>query len=174
MEKSGPLHIVVMGVAACGKSTVGAALGEKLAIPFIDGDSLHPVSSIDKMSSGVPLNDTDRLPWLQRVSAELAAHPDLVIACSALKRVYRDVIREQAGVRVLFVHLVGSRTVLSDRMARRSGHFMPLSLLDDQLATLEPPEPDELALTVSIEGDSDMVIARACRALADYLERAGS
>ena len=143
-------HIVVMGVAGCGKSTVGAALAERLGAGFLDGDSLHPQANIDKMASGTPLNDDDRAPWLAEIGRRFpASDASLVIACSALKRSYRDIIRS-ADPSVVFVHLQGTRELLDARMKARPGHFMPASLLDSQLATLEPLQDDETGVVVDI------------------------
>lgn len=143
-------HIVVMGVSGCGKTTIGALVAHELGLPFTDGDSLHPVENIAKMAAGTPLNDDDRAPWLQVVGQELASSANgLVVACSALKRSYRDAIRAQAPDAV-FLHLDGTREVLSSRLEGRSGHFMPTTLLDSQLATLEALEADEAAVVIDI------------------------
>jgi gluconokinase len=151
---------VIMGVSGCGKSSVGAALGEKLGVPYVDGDDLHPANNIAKMSKGLPLNDEDRWPWLAKVGETLAASEGCaIIGCSALKRSYRDTIRKAVAEPVLFIHLAGSRDVIGARMGKRAGHFMPGSLLDSQFATLEPPQSDELALTVNIDQSLDGIIA---------------
>ena len=143
-------RIVVMGVAGCGKSTIGAALAERLGAEFLDGDSLHPQANIDKMASGTPLNDDDRAPWLAEIGKRFAAsNSALVIACSALKRSYRDIIRS-ADPSVVFVHLHGTRELLNARMTARPGHFMPPSLLESQLTTLEPLQDDEAGIVVDI------------------------
>ncbi len=143
-------HIVVMGAAGCGKSTIGAALAERLGAEFLDGDSLHPQANIDKMASGTPLNDDDRAPWLAEIGKRFAAsNSALVIACSALKRSYRDIIRS-ADPSVVFVHLHGTRELLNARMTARPGHFMPPSLLESQLTTLEPLQDDEAGIVVDI------------------------
>ena len=144
------LRIVIMGVAGCGKSTLGAALSARLGIPYRDGDDLHSSSNVEKMRAGIPLTDADRWPWLEAVAAELEDHAPMIIGCSALKRVYRDHIREGAGGPVTFVHLSGSRALIAARMQHRPGHFMPLSLLDSQFAALEPPTASE-GLSVDIE-----------------------
>lgn len=145
-----PSHVVVMGVAGCGKSTVGAALAERLGAEFLDGDSLHPQANIGKMAAGTPLNDDDRAPWLAEIGRRFtASNVALVIACSALKRSYRDIIRS-ADRSVAFVHLHGTRELLTERMNSRPGHFMPASLLDSQLATLEPLQDDETGAVVDI------------------------
>jgi gluconokinase len=143
-------RIVIMGVSGCGKSTVGAALGAALGIPYRDGDDLHPVANVEKMRAGVPLTDADRWPWLDRVADVLRDDAPVIVGCSALRRVYRDRIRAGAGGPVRFVHLVGSRDVIAGRMAARTGHYMPPALLDSQFATLEPPGPDE-AVVVEID-----------------------
>ncbi|NUU16391.1 gluconokinase [Cellulomonas humilata] len=148
-----------MGVSGCGKSTVGSLLADRLGVPFLDADSLHPPANLAKMAGGVPLTDADRWPWLRLVGASLAAAPDgTVVACSALRRAYRDVLRE-AAPDVRFVHLVGTRAQLSARMSAREGHFMPASLLDTQLATLEPLGPDEQGIALDCTLDpADLVL----------------
>lgn len=159
---------MVMGVSGAGKSTVGIAIAEKLGVNFTDADALHPASNVAKMAAGTPLTDADRWPWLDLVGRALADAGDtgLVVACSALKRSYRDAIRA-AAPSARFVHLVVPRTVLGDRVASRPGHFMPASLVDSQLETLEPLEADEPGVLVDSEGG---VAATADRALA-ALER---
>ena len=142
-------RIVIMGVSGCGKSSVGAALGERLGIPYRDGDDLHPAANVEKMRAGIPLSDADRWPWLDRVALVLHEDAPVIVGCSALRRAYRDRIRSAAGGAVRFVHLTGSREVIATRMAARTGHYMPAILLDSQFATLEPPAPDE-ALTLDI------------------------
>lgn len=151
-------RLVVMGVAGSGKSAVGAALAVALGAPFRDGDDLHPAANIAKMSVGQPLTDADRWPWLAMVGQALAAGP-MIIGCSALKRSYRDFIVQQAGATVTFVHLDGSRAVIEARLRARQGHFMPPILLDSQFAALEPPMPDENAITVSIDQPLAGVVA---------------
>ena len=158
-------RIVVMGVSGCGKSSVGAALSQALGIPYRDGDDLHPAVNVAKMRAGEALTDADRWPWLERVAQDLARLAPVIVGCSALRRVYRDRIRAGAGGPVLFVHLAGSREVIAARMAARSGHFMPASLLDSQFATLEPPGPDEAAITVDINQPLDRQVAEILRRL---------
>jgi carbohydrate kinase (thermoresistant glucokinase family) len=146
------LHrVIVMGVSGCGKSTVGELLGTELATGFLDGDSLHPQTNIDKMAAGHPLNDEDREPWLREVGERLGSNESgsMVIACSALKRKYRDTIRAHAPGTV-FIHLHGTVEMLAERMAARPGHFMPVGLLESQLATLEPLESDEAGVVLDI------------------------
>jgi len=157
--------VVVMGVSGSGKSTVGAALADALGLRFVDGDSLHPAANVAKMAAGIPLDDADRAPWLDAIGQVLAAGP-VVVACSALKRQYRDRLRAAAPT-LRLVFLDGSRTLLASRMAARPGHFMPTSLLDSQLATLEVPGPDEHALTVDVATP----VARLVSTLLVSLER---
>ena len=131
--------IVVMGVSGSGKSTVGAALAQRLRVPFADADDFHPPANIDKMTAGQPLNDDDRYPWLEAIGTWLAEHCDGggAMSCSALKRKYRDQLRRHCpGVE--FLHLSGTPEVIGRRQASRPGHFMPASLLQSQFATLEP------------------------------------
>ncbi|QYZ71974.1 gluconokinase [Neotabrizicola shimadae] len=150
-----------MGVSGCGKSSVGAAMGALLDIPYIDGDDLHPAENVAKMAAGVPLTDADRWPWLDRVAAVLAERAPVILGCSALKRAYRDRIRAGAGGPVRFVHLAGSREVIGARMAARTGHYMPATLLDSQFAALEPPGPDEAAITLDVAAPVPEIAARA-------------
>ncbi|MBI1418073.1 MAG: gluconokinase [Limimaricola sp.] len=155
-----------MGVSGCGKSAIGAALAAATGARFIDGDDLHPTENIEKMARGEPLDDADRAPWLDKVGQALRVEPPpVVIGCSALKRAYRDRIRAGAGGNVLFVHLAGDKAVIASRMTARKGHFMPPALLDSQFAALEPPEPDEAAVTVDIAPRRDAVVANIVAAL---------
>jgi gluconokinase len=144
------LRIVVMGVSGCGKTTIGLALAERLGARFIEGDQLHPPANVAKMAVGIPLSDDDRWPWLDAVGSALAGSAPVVASCSALKHAYRDRLRSQAQSSLHFLHLAGDRAVLAQRMAERPGHYMPVSLLDSQLATLEPPGAGE-ALTLPID-----------------------
>lgn len=150
-----------MGVASCGKTTIGSALAQRLGVRFIEGDQLHAPQSIAKMSRGEALNDLDRWPWLQRVGQQLRGRDGAVISCSALKRSYREAIAQAAERRVFFVHLHGAHGSLARRIAGRKGHFMPASLLDSQIATLEMPGPDEAAITIDIDLPPDAIIAAA-------------
>lgn len=150
------LAYVVMGVSGCGKSTVGRALAERLNLGFHDGDDLHPSGNVAKMVRGEPLTDVDREPWLRAVGAEL--RPDTVMACSALRRRYRDLLREIAPADVLFIYLHGTRETLIERMRHRNGHFMPVDLLDSQIATLEEPGWDERHLRVGIAPPTAQIV----------------
>ena len=154
------LRVVIMGVAGCGKSSVGAALSDALSVPYVDGDDLHPAANVDKMRRGVALTDDDRWPWLGQVAACLQDRAPVIVGCSALKRAYRDRIRGGVQGKVIFVHLSGDRDLIAARMAQRQGHYMPLSLLDSQFATLEPPGPDE-AVTVSIDQPLSAIVAQS-------------
>ncbi|WP_295314334.1 gluconokinase [Roseobacter sp.] len=150
---------VVMGVSGCGKTSVGTGFARAIGAQFIDGDDLHPAENVAKMSRGEPLDDGDRGPWLAAVAAALArARGDVVIGCSALRRRYRDLIRDGAGSDVVFLHLSGSRDLIAGRMGAREGHFMPLTLLDSQFAALEPPGPDETCVTVDIDQTEEQVV----------------
>lgn len=150
MTASGPHHVVLMGVSGSGKSTVGELLAEHIGAEFIDGDALHPRANVEKMESGLPLDDGDRKPWLEKIGVTFAQAPNsLVIACSALKKSYRDLIRA-ADASVVFIHLHGSQELLEDRMISRSGHFMPPSLLESQLEALEPLDAAERGVVLDI------------------------
>ena len=143
-----------MGVSGSGKTTIAQGLSRKLGWQYQEGDALHPPSNVAKMSSGTPLTDADRLPWLQRIALKIdewrAAGVSGVVTCSALKRSYRDII---AGNRpdVVVVYPRGSRALIAGRMAQRKGHFMPSSLLDSQFGILEEPSPDENSVTIDID-----------------------
>jgi len=160
---------VVMGVAGCGKSTIGQAYADAEGGIFLDGDTYHPQSNIDKMSRGEPLTDEDRWPWLETFGKEIAKRKGMVVGgCSALKRVYREQITKAAGEPVLFIYLDGSRKLISDRMSKREGHFMPTSLLDSQFATLEIPTKDETAVSIDIDADCVTITNRIQQAVKEY------
>lgn len=161
--------IVVMGVSGSGKSTVAEELAEKLGIAFIEGDKLHPKSNVDKMSEGIPLTDEDRWPWLDLIGAELRKgieNNGVVVSCSALKKIYRDRLRKATGGPLAFVYLDGSLELLEvRRMGERKGHFMPLSLLQTQLATLEVPTGEPGVVTVSIDTTPEDIAKNALSGL---------
>jgi len=153
-----PAPVVVMGVSGSGKSTVGAKLAQRLRVPFVDADTLHPQINVAKMAAGEPLDDDDRYPWLERVGEWLAGHRDGgVMSCSALKRQYRDRLRAHCPC-VEFLHLAGSPEVISSRLATRTGHFMPAALLRSQFATLQPLSADEAGITVDVGQDVDAIV----------------
>jgi gluconokinase len=156
---------IVMGVTSCGKTSVGEGLARELNCPFIEGDRLHPPSNIAKMSAGTPLNDVDRWPWLEIIGKAMKTECDkghgVIASCSALKKTYRQKLAEAAGRPITFVFLHGSRDLLAARMAMRKGHFMPISLLDSQLATIEAPGPDENALHLDVILPVDELVKRA-------------
>jgi gluconokinase len=163
-ERAPPLPIVVMGVSGSGKSTVAAQLAGRIGLPYLDGDDLHPQSNVDKMQSGHPLDDDDRWPWLDRVAAALndhaAAEGGVVLACSALKRSYRDRIREGTGGRVRFAFLDVAFDEIERRLKKRVHHFMPQRLLRSQFDTLERPGPGEAdVVTVPADGTAEDIVA---------------
>ncbi|GAB5078959.1 gluconokinase [Arthrobacter sp. AD-310] len=153
------IPLVVMGVSGSGKSTLGSALAARLGATFKDADDLHPLPNVEKMAAGVPLTDEDRWPWLRLVGAELAAeHPNgIVVACSALKRAYRDAIRA-AAPSTRFILLTAEPSELMERLVQRPGHFMPPSLLTSQLETLEFLETAEAGMTLRSEGSIEALI----------------
>ncbi len=150
--------IVVMGVSGSGKTTVGTALAETLGVEYAEADRFHPQANIDKMSSGIPLTDEDRQPWLEAIAGWIRDHQASggVVTSSALKYRYRDILR--TGGDVWFLHLDGDRDLLAERMKTRSGHFMPVSLLDSQLADLEPLRPDESGVIADIERSPEELV----------------
>lgn len=157
------MRLLVMGVSGSGKSSFGAALAEALALPFADADAFHPAANIAKMQAGTPLTDADRWPWLDALGAWLAARPG-VVACSALRRAYRDRLRQAApGLRLLY--LEGAPALIAARQAARPGHFMPQSLMASQFATLEPPGPDENPLVLDVAQPLDQLVAQAKNSL---------
>ena len=158
--------LVIMGVSGCGKSTVAGLLAGRLGWDLAEGDDMHSAANIAKMAAGHPLTDEDRWPWLARVAewirAHTKAHRPGIVTCSALKRSYRDVLR---GDDVVFVYLAASRELIARRLAARHGHFMPAALLDSQFAALEPPGPDEQAITVDISGSPNQTASLIMAAL---------
>jgi carbohydrate kinase (thermoresistant glucokinase family) len=160
--------VLIMGVAGCGKTTAGERLAARMGWIFRDADSFHPPENVAKMSSGTPLDDEDRKPWLAAIAAWMdersQAGEAAVVTCSALKRVYRDaLVGERAFVRL--VHLSGDKALIAARMAARKNHFMPTALLDSQFATLEPPGEDEDPLVVPITLSPDAVVDAIVREL---------
>jgi gluconokinase len=157
--------VVVMGVSGCGKSSVGERLAAQRDWTYLEGDALHPPENVAKMASGIPLSDEDRWPWLDRIGQELSRAAEkgetIVVTCSSLKKIYRDRMRKAAGSKLDFVFLQGSMEVLSARMTARKGHFMPPSLLESQLKTLESPVGEEGVLTISIENTIEDIVAMA-------------
>ncbi|BBZ04548.1 gluconokinase [Mycolicibacterium chitae] len=158
--------IVVMGVSGSGKSVVGAALAQRLRVPFGDADDFHPEANIAKMSAGHPLDDDDRYPWLERIGQWLADHGDGgVVGCSALKRKYRDQLRSHHPETV-FLHLTGSIELIGRRQASRPGHFMPASLLQSQFDTLENLGDDEQGIEIDVDQSIDSIVD-------EYISRTG-
>lgn len=168
-----PAVILIMGVSGSGKTTLGRALAVRLACRFVDADDLHPPANREKMARGEPLNDGDRLPWLDAIRREMeaalqrehASGVDLVITCSALKRSYRDRLR-RPGEAVALVHLDADRSTLRGRLSSRRDHFFPADLLDSQLATLEPPTEEERVLTLDASQPLDKLVDAVQRQLA--------
>ena len=156
-----PCALIVMGVSGSGKSTIAEALAKQLSWTCEDGDKFHPASNVAKMSAGHPLTDEDRWPWLRAIADEIGRVCEtgghVVIACSALKRAYREVLLRGRGD-VRFVFLDGSQALIADRLAKRKGHFMPAGLLDSQFKTLEPPQADEHSITVSIDASVETIV----------------
>lgn len=159
---SNTIRWVVMGVSGCGKSTVGQALALALGVPFVEGDEFHSASNVAKMSEGVALTDADRSEWLRALQAQVRraqqGNTGLVLSCSALKRRYRDLLRD-ADPALRFAHLTGSRELIAGRMHARVGHYMPLSLLDSQLRDLEPLQADEAGVRLDIGIAPDQLVA---------------
>jgi gluconokinase len=160
--------IVVMGVSGCGKSTLGALLAERLGWDFEDGDGFHPPQNVEKMRAGTPLNDDDRWPWLdaiaRRIAAARAGGTVVVIACSALKRAYRDRLRAGQGD-VRFLHLTGEPALIMARQAARTGHYMPASLIASQFATLEPPDTEADVIDLDVDAEPPIIAQKAIAAL---------
>ena len=161
--------VVVMGVSGSGKSTIGKPVATKLDCPFRDADSFHPKANIEKMSRGEPLTDEDRWPWLKAIAAWIDEHrkagTTCVVTCSALKRVYRDIVTGNQSADVRLVYLEGDFDLIESRLKARKGHFMPPELLRSQFATLEEPAVEEHAITVSIDATPDEIVARVMERL---------
>jgi carbohydrate kinase (thermoresistant glucokinase family) len=169
MAASGLAAIVVMGVSGAGKSTVGRVVAQRLSCPFRDADSFHPPANIEKMSRGAPLTDDDRWPWLQAIAAWIAEHraagTTCVVTCSALKRVYRDIVTDKQSADVRLVYLKGDFDLIEARLKARKGHFMPPALLQSQFAALQEPAEDEHALAVSIDATPEEIAEEVLRRL---------
>ena len=154
---------VIMGVSGAGKTLIGAQLARALDVGFVEGDDLHPAANVERMTAGIPLTDENRHGWLIAIAARLRdakrAGVGLVVACSALKRRYRELLRSVGAGDVRFVYLKGDRALLAERMAQRPGHFMPPALLDSQLATLEEPVSAERAWVCDIRETPDAIVA---------------
>lgn len=170
-----PPIVLVLGVSGSGKTTVGKAVAERLGLPFVEGDDFHPAANVAEMTAGHALDDADRAPWL-RALADLVRHSaeageGLVVACSALKRAYRDQLRAAAGPGLWCLYLALDRDTARDRVARRTGHFMPARLVDSQFETLEPLEPDEPGMTVDATIDLPVRLARIQDAVTHFGER---
>ncbi|OII60465.1 gluconate kinase [Streptomyces sp. CC53] len=161
-----PLVVVVMGVSGTGKSTVGPLVADRLGVPYAEGDDFHPAANVAKMTAGVPLEDADRWPWLDAIGrwARGRAGRGGVVSSSALKRAYRDRLRqEHPGL--VFLHLTGDRALIEERMAARRGHFMPTALLDSQFGALQPLGEDEAGVAVDVSGTPEETADRAAAAL---------
>jgi gluconokinase len=163
-----PCALVVMGVSGSGKSTIAEQLAARLGWRYVDGDLFHPPANVAKMSAGHPLTDEDRWPWLRAIAAEIdrlaAAGARAVVACSALKRAYRDIlVHGRDDIRIVFLN--GTKDLIAKRLAARKGHFMPPGLLDSQFKTLEPPQPSERPITVSIDAPVDGIVDDIARQL---------
>jgi gluconokinase len=165
---NGRICIVVMGPSGVGKTTIAQMIATRLGWDFAEADEFHPKANIDKMSKGIPLDDDDRWPWLRLlrdwITGEKGKGRDAVVTCSALKRSYRDVLRE-AGCSVRFLELSADPTLVEDRMSRRTGHYMPTSLLASQFQTLEPLGEDENGVRVSVELTPEEIVQAAIDAL---------
>lgn len=151
---------IVMGVCGSGKSTIAKQLAHTLEGSYLDADDYHPSVNIEKMSQGQPLTDYDRWPWLQHFAKAMVGQTGVTIgACSALTKAYREFLSNAAGEPILFIHLVGSKALISRRLESRENHFMPVSQLENQLNILETPGPEEIALNIDISGSQEQVIA---------------
>jgi gluconokinase len=167
-DATSPCALVVMGVSGSGKSTIAERLAARLGWRFEDGDTFHPPANVAKMSAGQPLTDEDRWPWLQAIADEIdrlsATGQRAVVACSALKCAYRDIlVHGHDDIRIVF--LSGTQDLIADRLAARKGHFMPPGLLASQFRTLQPPQPDERPISVSIDAPVEAIVDDIIRQL---------
>ncbi len=163
-----PHAVIVMGVSGSGKTTIGKRLAARIGWRYEDADTFHPAANVAKMSAGQPLTDEDRWPWLRAIADEIdragEAGERVVIGCSALRRVYRDMlVHGRSDIRIIY--LQGTQALIADRLGERKGHFMPPGLLTSQFGTLEPPTPDEHAITVSIDGPAESIVSNILRQL---------
>mgnify|MGYP003362282451 CR=1 FL=1 len=161
-----PGVLIVMGVSGCGKSTLAQLMAARMGWPVIEGDDLHTANNIARMSSGIPLTDEDRAPWLDRIAAQVAAWNEAgqcgIVTCSSLKRQYRERIGG-GSADVCFVYLKGSRDDIAPRLAQRTGHFMPVAMLDSQFATLEEPDMDaEVVMALDVNAAQELLAEQAC------------
>jgi carbohydrate kinase (thermoresistant glucokinase family) len=154
-------NLVVMGVSGCGKTTLAKALAQSLDLNFMEGDDFHPQANVDKMSSGVPLNDEDRKPWLEKINEEIQKQSGVVVSCSALKEVYREILSRDID-ELIFIHLDGSFDLIYNRMQQRSNHFMPVELLKSQFDTLENPKN---AIVINIDQSMEDILKEAIEKL---------
>lgn len=159
--REGSNSIVVMGVSGCGKTTVGRALAQSLGCFFMEGDDFHPQANVDKMTTGTPLNDDDRKPWLESLNEEIQKHQGVVLSCSALKESYRKILKKNVN-KLIFIHLDGSFDLIHSRMKSRSNHFMPASLLQSQFDALEKPKN---AIVISIDQSQEEILKEALEKL---------
>ncbi|WP_053748394.1 gluconokinase [Streptomyces sp. MMG1533] len=170
--RHGPPIVLVLGVSGSGKTTVGKAVAELLGLPFVEGDDFHPAANVAKMSAGHALDDADREPWLRaladRIRHSVEAGEGLVVACSALRRAFRDGLRAAAGAMLWCLYLALDRDTARDRVSRRTGHFMPARLADSQFETLEPLEPDEPGMTMDATGDLPAQLTRVRAAVGRF------
>ncbi|MAG72803.1 gluconate kinase [archaeon] len=162
------MKILVMGPSGCGKTTIGGLLSQKLSLPFIEGDAYHSNENITKMKSGTQLTDSDRMPWLRTIAAEMQRHDGCVVACSALKKTYRDIVRE-ADSSLILIYLQGRKEVLYDRVKVRQGHFFHPEMVEGQCRILEEPGDDEKALVVSIDNEPEKVCEEIMAKLLPFL-----
>ncbi len=161
---------VIMGVSGCGKTTVGKRVASRLNLPFFDGDDFHPAANVARMKAGIPLGDADRRPWLEILSGKITewnSTGGAILVCSALKESYRVFLRGNQGTAVRFVYLQGSRELIGQRMRERTGHYMPVGLIDSQFAALEPPEG---TITISVDQTPEMIV----RCILDELKGRGA
>lgn len=171
------MHFVFMGVSGSGKTTVAVRVAKELGLPFAEADDFHPRSNVDKMAAGIPLTDEDRRPWLHEladwIGEQEALGASTAMACSALRRSYRDILRA-AAPGVCFLHMDGPAEVILGRLEARSGHFMPSALLQSQLQTLEPLEPDEEGREFDVRADSDTLAGQALEYVRERMRGTGA